>query len=87
MAVSKNTRGSAPDTNAVFQKFFQNSQVSDERERAWHQAIRHAGGGMGLLGSGSDRTTNSASILSMSIETSTGFGMISDQHFPGALDR
>jgi hypothetical protein len=46
MAVSKNTRRSVPDTNAVFQKFFQNSQVSDERERAWHQAVRHAGGGM-----------------------------------------
>jgi hypothetical protein len=46
MAVSKNTRRSVPDTNAVFQKFFQNSQVSDEREHAWHQAIRHAGGGM-----------------------------------------
>jgi hypothetical protein len=46
MAVSKNTRRSGPDTNAVFQKFFQNSQVSDERERAWHQAVRHAGGGM-----------------------------------------
>jgi hypothetical protein len=46
MAVSKNTRRSVPDTNAVFLKFFQGSQVSEERERAWHEAIRHAGGGM-----------------------------------------
>jgi len=46
MAVSKNTRRSVPDTNAVFQNFFQNSRVSDEREHRWHQAVRHAGGGM-----------------------------------------
>ena len=45
MAVSKNTRRSDPDTNELFQSFFQNSQVSEERERAWHDAVRHAGTG------------------------------------------
>jgi hypothetical protein len=45
MAVSKNTRGSVPDTNAVFQSFFKKSQISEERERAWHEAVRHAGTG------------------------------------------
>jgi hypothetical protein len=42
MAVSKNTRRSASDTNELFQSFFQNSQVSEERESAWHDAVRHA---------------------------------------------
>ncbi len=45
MAVSKNTRRSVSDTNELFQSFFQNSQVSEERERAWHDAVRHAGTG------------------------------------------
>jgi hypothetical protein len=45
MAVSKNTRRSASDTNELFQSFFQNSHVSEERERAWHDAVRHAGTG------------------------------------------
>jgi len=45
MAVSKNTRRSASDTNELFQSFFQNSQVSEERERAWHDAVRHVGTG------------------------------------------
>jgi hypothetical protein len=45
MAVSKNTRRSASDTNELFESFFQNSQVSEERERAWHDAVRHAGTG------------------------------------------
>jgi hypothetical protein len=45
MAVSKNTRRSVPDTNALFQTFFQNSQVSREREREWQEAVRHAGTG------------------------------------------
>jgi hypothetical protein len=45
MAVSKNTRRSVPDTNALFQTFFQNSQVSEEREREWQEAVRHAGTG------------------------------------------
>jgi len=45
MAVSKNTRRSDRDTNELFQSFFQNSQVSEERERAWHDAVRHAGTG------------------------------------------
>jgi hypothetical protein len=45
MAVSKNTHRSASNTNELFQSFFQNSQVSEERERAWHDAVRHAGTG------------------------------------------
>jgi hypothetical protein len=45
MAVSKNTRRSASDTNELFESFFQNSQVSEEREGAWHEAVRHAGTG------------------------------------------
>jgi hypothetical protein len=45
MAVSKNTRRSASDTNELFQSFFENSQVSEEREREWREAIRHAGSG------------------------------------------
>ena len=45
MAVSKNTRGSVPDTNAGFQRFFKKSQISEERERAWHEAVRHTGTG------------------------------------------
>jgi hypothetical protein len=45
MAVSKNTRGSVPGTNAVFQSFFKNSQISEEREHAWHEVVRHAGTG------------------------------------------
>jgi hypothetical protein len=45
MAVSKNTRRSVPDTNALFQTFFQSSQVSEEREREWQEAVRHAGTG------------------------------------------
>jgi hypothetical protein len=45
MAVSKNTRKPNPDTNKLFQTFFNNSQVSDERERAWKEAVRHAGTG------------------------------------------
>jgi hypothetical protein len=40
MAVSKKTRRSVPDTNALFQTFFQNSQVSEEREREWQEAVR-----------------------------------------------
>jgi hypothetical protein len=45
MAVFKNTRSSDSDTNKLFQTFFQDSQVSEERERAWHEAVRHAGTG------------------------------------------
>jgi hypothetical protein len=45
MAVSKNTRRSSSDTNEAFKSFFQNSQVSEERERAWNDAVRHAGTG------------------------------------------
>jgi hypothetical protein len=46
MAVSKNTRRSASDTNELFQSFFQNSQVTEERKQAWHDAVRHARTGM-----------------------------------------
>ena len=45
MAVSKNTRSSDSDTNKLFQTLFQNSQVSEEREREWREAVRHAGTG------------------------------------------
>jgi hypothetical protein len=45
MAVSKNTRRSDPDTNELFQSFFENSQASEERKQAWHDAVRHAGTG------------------------------------------
>jgi hypothetical protein len=45
MAISKNTRGSVPNTNAVFQSFFKKSQISEERERAWHEAVHYAGTG------------------------------------------
>jgi hypothetical protein len=45
MAVFKNTRSSDSDINKLFQTFFQSSQVSEERERAWHEAVRHAGTG------------------------------------------
>jgi hypothetical protein len=45
MAVSKNTRRSVTDTNQLFQSFFQNSHVSEEREREWNQAVRYAGTG------------------------------------------
>jgi hypothetical protein len=45
MAVSKNTRRSDPDTNELFQSFFQKSQVSEEREHAWHDAVRRVGTG------------------------------------------
>ncbi len=45
MAVSKNTRRSDPDTNDLFRSFFENSQVTEKREHAWHNAVRHAGTG------------------------------------------
>lgn len=45
MAVSKNNCKPACSTNQPFQTFFRNSQVSPERERAWRDAIRHAGVG------------------------------------------
>ena len=45
MAASKDNRRSAPDTNPFFLKLFRNSSVSKERERAWHDAVRHAGTG------------------------------------------
>ena len=45
MAASKDNRRSAPDTNPFFLKLFRNSGASKERERAWHDAVRHAGTG------------------------------------------
>jgi hypothetical protein len=45
MAASKSTRRSVSNTNQQFQTYFQNSQISEERERAWHDAVRHAGTG------------------------------------------
>ena len=45
MAASKDNRRSAPDTNPFFLGLFRNSSVSKERERVWHDAIRHAGTG------------------------------------------
>jgi hypothetical protein len=39
------TRSSDSDTNKLFQTLFQNSQVSEKREREWHDAVRHAGTG------------------------------------------
>ena len=45
MAASKDNRRSAPDTNPFFLELFRKSSVSKERERAWHDAVRHAGTG------------------------------------------
>src|ERR1700733_5604339 len=45
MAASKDTRRSSPETNPFFLKLFRNSKFSTERERAWRDAVRHAGTG------------------------------------------
>lgn len=45
MAVSKSTRRSPSNTNQVIDEFFRKSQISDERERIWRQAVRHAESG------------------------------------------
>jgi hypothetical protein len=45
MAISKNTRRTTSDTNKLFQTFFDRSQVSEERERAWKEATLHVGTG------------------------------------------
>lgn len=45
MAVSKDTRRSDSYTNELFQSFFENSQVSEERAHAWHDAVPDAGTG------------------------------------------
>jgi hypothetical protein len=42
MAVSKSTRRSVSDTSQQIQDIFPASQVSEERERAWHRAVRHS---------------------------------------------
>jgi len=45
MAASKDTRRSASGTNPLFLELFRKSSVSKERERAWRDAVRHAGTG------------------------------------------
>jgi hypothetical protein len=45
MAVVKNTRKSVSDTNQIISGFFRKSQVSEERERTWRQAMRLAESG------------------------------------------
>lgn len=45
MATSKDTRRSGSETNPFFRELFKNSAVSQERERAWQDAVRHAGTG------------------------------------------
>lgn len=45
MAASKDTRRSTQDTNPFFLKLFRDSKLSTERERAWRDAVRHAGTG------------------------------------------
>ena len=45
MAVSKHNRKDPPGTNRFFLELFRNSRVSEEGERAWHDAVRHAGTG------------------------------------------
>jgi hypothetical protein len=45
MAVSKHNRKDTPGTNPFFLELFRNSHASKERERAWHDAVRHAGTG------------------------------------------
>ena len=45
MAVSKHTRKDAPGANPFFLELFRSSRVSEERERVWHNAVRHAGTG------------------------------------------
>jgi hypothetical protein len=45
MAVSKHSRKAVPGTNPFSLKLFRNSSVSPERERAWHDTVRHAGTG------------------------------------------
>jgi hypothetical protein len=43
MTVSKHTRKDAPGTNPFFLELFRNSKV--RKERAWKDAVRHAGSG------------------------------------------
>ena len=45
MAVSKHSRPSGCETNPFFLELFRERAESDERERAWHTAIAHAGKG------------------------------------------
>src|SRR5260370_22348789 len=43
MAVSKSTLRSVSDTSQQIQEIFRASQVSEDRERAWHHAVHHSG--------------------------------------------
>jgi hypothetical protein len=45
MAISKNNRASSFETNPFFLELFRALSNSDERERAWHTAMAHAGEG------------------------------------------
>jgi hypothetical protein len=45
MAASKDTRRAASGTKPFFLKLFRDSKVPKERERAWHEAMRHSGTG------------------------------------------
>ena len=45
MAASKDTLPSAPGTNPLFLELLRKNSVSKERERAWRDAVRHAGTG------------------------------------------
>ena len=45
MAVSKHTRPPGSDTNLFIRELFHNSQVSDNRQQEWQDAVRHAGTG------------------------------------------
>ena len=45
MAVSKHSRPSGCETNPFFLELFRERAESDERDRAWHTAIAHAGKG------------------------------------------
>ena len=45
MAVSKHNRASGCETNPFFLSLFRDRTDTDERERAWHAAMAHAGEG------------------------------------------
>lgn len=45
MAASKHTRVSGCETNPFFLELFRGRSDTDERERAWHTAVAHAGEG------------------------------------------
>jgi hypothetical protein len=45
MAVSKHIRSTVPETNPFFLEVFRKHQLSEDRERAWRDAVRLAGTG------------------------------------------